>query len=469
MITARLKAIFFTLLCSELMSLTLAFILSIFFIYAPGLGDEIVSQLVFVLLPIYIIDMLGILISFRWKISSLENKVNMESRTFLLRSISIVFFVSLVFLIRSYVVGSSETSYLIVGFTLATLTLLISSHYLVAAYLTKKNSIDVNKIKVLVLGMNARSKSFCNILTGSPLLGIDIIGYVDTAENESSNITYLGSLENIDDILKKEVVDEIFIFLPIRSFYDSIHNVIKLAGLYGITTNMLGNMFEAGPARQPNICLSDFHTSAYTSTMRDQLALLVKRLIDVVCSSIALILLAPLFVIVAIYIKAVSPGSAFFVQQRAGYNKRVFNMYKFRTMVPNAEKMLEDLMQFNEMDGAAFKMKNDPRLIPGARFLRKFSIDELPQLLNVLFGDMSVVGPRPLSLRDYNYLSDDWQRKRFSVKPGLTCIWQVSGRNDVSFDEWMSMDIEYIETWTLGLDFIIMMKTVFEVLKGGGR
>ena len=470
MITARLKAIFFALLCSELFSLTIAFIVQTFLIYDSGsLSDDAARQVVFFLVPIFVLDIFGILGTFWWKISSLENKINVESRTFLLRAIFVLLLVAVFFLLRTLISHSLDTSLLVVTFTGVSLVLVIVSHYLVGAYLKQKNNSAVNKIKVLVVGMNHRASSFCNVLTGSPLLGIDVIGYTDTQPNPETDITYVGGLEDLDEVLRKEVIDEIFIFLPIRSFYDSIHKIIKQAGFYGITTNMLGQVFETGPARQPNICLSDFNTTAYSSSMRDQVALAVKRLSDVIISAGALVVLSPLLLAVALYIKIVSPGPSIFVQQRAGYNKRVFNLYKFRTMVPNAEKMLDSLLAHNEMDGAAFKITNDPRLIQGGRFLRRYSIDELPQLVNVFFGDMSIVGPRPLSLRDYNYLSDDWQRKRFSVKPGLTCIWQVSGRNEVSFEEWMSMDIEYVDNWSLGLDMVIMLKTVREVLRGGGR
>jgi lipopolysaccharide/colanic/teichoic acid biosynthesis glycosyltransferase len=157
-----------------------------------------------------------------------------------------------------------------------------------------------------------------------------------------------------------------------------------------------------------------------------------------------------------------------FLQDRIGLNKRRFKIYKFRTMVPNAERLMLDIEKQNEMSGPVFKITNDPRITPIGKFLRKSSIDELPQLLNVLEGDMSLVGPRPLPVRDYEGFSEDWQRRRFSIKPGITCLWQVNGRNGISFDEWMLLDLQYMDEWSLWLDFKILARTVPAVFRGAG-
>jgi exopolysaccharide biosynthesis polyprenyl glycosylphosphotransferase len=195
---------------------------------------------------------------------------------------------------------------------------------------------------------------------------------------------------------------------------------------------------------------------------------LLKRVIDFVGSAIALIVLSPLMIGVAILLKFTSEGSIFFRQTRVGLNKRMFNMYKFRTMIPNAEEAQAELISMNEMSGPVFKIKNDPRLTPIGKFLRRTSIDELPQLFNVLRGDMSLVGPRPMAVRDFEGFNEDWQRLRFSVRPGITCLWQISGRNLVPFQKWMELDMQYIEHWTLWLDLKILARTIPAVLKGTG-
>ena len=175
-----------------------------------------------------------------------------------------------------------------------------------------------------------------------------------------------------------------------------------------------------------------------------------------------------LLIVTALAIKLTSAGPIFFLQERIGLNKRRFRIYKFRTMVPHAEKLMAKLEARNEVSGPVFKIKNDPRITPIGRFLRRSSIDELPQLLNVLKGDMSLVGPRPLPVRDYEGFNEDWQRRRFSVKPGITCLWQVNGRSGISFDQWMLLDLQYMDEWSLWLDFKILAKTVPAVLKGAG-
>lgn len=188
--------------------------------------------------------------------------------------------------------------------------------------------------------------------------------------------------------------------------------------------------------------------------------LFLKRTMDILGSGIGLILLSPIFILVALAIKVEDPkGKIFFAQERCGKNNKLFKMYKFRSMVSNAEELLEELMYENEMDGPVFKIKEDPRITKVGKFIRKTSIDELPQLYNIFMGDMSIVGPRPAiphEVAEYN----DYQKQRLLVKPGLTCIWQVSGRNSIGFDEWVDMDLEYIEKRNLWMDIKLIFKTV---------
>ena len=188
--------------------------------------------------------------------------------------------------------------------------------------------------------------------------------------------------------------------------------------------------------------------------------LFFKRAMDIIGSLCGIILLSPLLIIVALAIKIEDPkGSIFFSQQRCGKDNKLFPMYKFRSMVSNAEELLEELMEHNEMDGPVFKIKDDPRITRVGKFIRKTSIDELPQLFNIFMGHMSIVGPRPAiphEVAEYSH----YHKQRLLVKPGLTCIWQVSGRNSIGFDEWMEMDLEYITTRSLWMDIKLIFKTV---------
>jgi len=218
----------------------------------------------------------------------------------------------------------------------------------------------------------------------------------------------------------------------------------------------------------PVVVMEDDSVITHNTVSPEGWPVVIKRVVDILVSGAMSLLLLPVFLLTALAIKLTSPGPVFFVQNRLGLNKRHFGIYKFRTMVVDAEKRMKEIEHLNEVSGPVFKIKNDPRITPIGKFLRKTSIDELPQLFNVLKGDMSLVGPRPLPLRDYEGFSEDWQRRRFSVRPGVTCLWQIGGRSDVSFEQWMELDLLYIDKWSLLLDFKILLKTIPAVLKGSG-
>lgn len=188
--------------------------------------------------------------------------------------------------------------------------------------------------------------------------------------------------------------------------------------------------------------------------------LFIKRLIDILASALGLIILSPIFIIVSILINLDSKGPIFFSQERVGLNGKTFNMYKFRSMVVNAEEIKERLKEQNEMSGPMFKMKNDPRITKIGKFIRKTSIDELPQLINVLKGEMTLVGPRP-SLPKEVVEFEPWMMERLTVKPGITCYWQVMGRNSIGFEDWMKLDVKYVHERCLSLDMKLIFKTFF--------
>jgi exopolysaccharide biosynthesis polyprenyl glycosylphosphotransferase len=207
----------------------------------------------------------------------------------------------------------------------------------------------------------------------------------------------------------------------------------------------------------------------FRSTPDVSWSLLVKRSVDLVCALIGLILLAPLMLIVALLIRITSPGPAIFAQTRCGKHGEPFRMFKFRSMYSDAEQRRHELEEYNQMSGPVFKLDNDPRITPLGRWLRRYSIDELPQLFNVLTGQMSLVGPRPLPTYEVENFANRAQRRRLSVKPGITCLWQISGRSEVKdFETWVKLDLEYIDNWSIWLDFHILFLTLPAVLAGSG-
>jgi exopolysaccharide biosynthesis polyprenyl glycosylphosphotransferase len=324
---------------------------------------------------------------------------------------------------------------------------------------------------VLVLGTNTRAIEFGRRIQSMPDRGYRLLGFVDDDwpgmdEFKSTGFQVTCSYRELADFLRKNVVDEVAIYLPLRSFYERAAEMAKLAERHGILLRFDMDIFDLKLARQH---IEDGSSQVLaTGSEISAWQLLLKRVLDVIGSLALLILLAPLFLVVALLIKITSPGPVFFTQKRVGLNKRTFTMFKFRTMVPDAEQLQETLLHLNEMSGPAFKIKKDPRITWIGRGLRKTSIDELPQLLNVLKGDMSLVGPRAMSVRDYQFFSEDWQRRRFSVPPGITCLWQIHGRNTVPFEQWMVLDMQYIDRWSLWLDLKILVQTIPAVFRGSG-
>jgi exopolysaccharide biosynthesis polyprenyl glycosylphosphotransferase len=325
----------------------------------------------------------------------------------------------------------------------------------------------------LIFGTNPRAVSFGQRIAASPERGYRLLGFVDDewpgmASFRDSGFSVVCSCQGLAEFLRRNVVDEAVIYLPFASFYRLWSEVASLCAHHGIIVRLNSDTFGLDNARWLAEEVDGGHSIATQIGAGEGWPLAMKRTLDVAVSSILLLFLAPVFVGVAIAIKLFSPGPVFFLQERIGRNKRRFNIYKFRTMVPNAEQLMPSLSKRNEVSGPVFKIRNDPRITPIGRFLRRSSIDELPQLFNVLKGDMSLVGPRPLPVRDYEGFNEDWQRRRFSVRPGITCLWQVNGRSGISFDQWMLLDLKYMDEWSLWLDLKILARTVPAVMRGSG-
>jgi exopolysaccharide biosynthesis polyprenyl glycosylphosphotransferase len=360
----------------------------------------------------------------------------------------------------------------IVNIWLLQTALILSSRFMLRELLKYFRRRGYNFRQILIVGRNDRTAKFVDRIEESPEFGLRILGFIDAPNKHnghefSSTYRYLGGLRELERIIREQVVDEVFIFLPIKSFYSEIQGILHVCEIMGVEVKIPTDLFSYKLAKSVISVYDDISVIDLYTSPKMNWQLLVKRFIDLFCSGFGLIILAPLFVVVSLFIKATSKGPIFFKQERVGYNGRLFNCLKFRTMLENAEELKNDLLKFNEMDGPVFKIKNDPRVTRVGRILRKTSIDELPQLINVFKGEMSLVGPRPpVPSEVVQYDLKD--RRRLSMRPGITCLWQVNGRNAVPFEKWMELDRQYIDQWSLWLDFKILAKTVPSVMRGSG-
>jgi exopolysaccharide biosynthesis polyprenyl glycosylphosphotransferase len=348
-------------------------------------------------------------------------------------------------------------------------TLFLSFRFILRRILKYIRRRGYNYRQILIVGRNGRASRIAQKIEEVPEYGLRIIGFIDTNDNKSCSLDHklMGTLDDLDRILREEVVDEVFVTLPIKSYYSETEHIISLCEDVGVEVRMPTDLFKLKLAKSDTSNFDDIQLINFYTSPKMSWQFVVKRLIDVLGASVLLVLFFPLFVAAAILIKASSKGPVLFKQQRVGYNGRIFALLKFRTMIENAEVLKKDLMALNQMDGPVFKIRNDPRITKFGKFLRRTSIDELPQLINVLQGNMSLVGPRPPVPDEVNqYVITD--RRRLSMRPGITCLWQVNGRNAVRFEEWMEMDRQYIDQWSLWLDIKILAKTIPAVLRGYG-
>jgi exopolysaccharide biosynthesis polyprenyl glycosylphosphotransferase len=322
--------------------------------------------------------------------------------------------------------------------------------------------------EALIIGVGSMGR-----LTGEDLLKSGrrrITGYLSFGdEMPLANVPgpVLGKVGQLEEALCQLPVDIVYIAGNVQKHGAEMQAAIKLCERLGIPFALPAHPFRMDRARP-----EDSHAAAdgylhFVTHAPAPYQMAIKRLFDIISSAAALVALSPLLITVAVLIKLTSRGPIFFKQKRVGLHGKTFDMLKFRSMVVNAEELKAKLEALNEQTGPVFKIKNDPRITGIGRFIRKYSIDELPQLLNVLRGEMSVVGPRPPLPKEVEKYAA-WQRRRLSVRPGLTCIWQVSGRNQISFEDWMYLDMQYIDNWTLLTDLRLILKTVPVVITGSG-
>jgi exopolysaccharide biosynthesis polyprenyl glycosylphosphotransferase len=318
--------------------------------------------------------------------------------------------------------------------------------------------------RILIIGTGDAAKQFGETIRQSGW-GLALEGYIAVG-NEPLSSDCLGAAAEISSILDERAIDDV-VLVESGVEPNFVRDVIRQCEEVGVRLHIPSEFFAAELSRPHLESFRGISMLTFSRVPYNPLALGIKRAIDILFSVILGIVFSVPMLIIAIFIKATSPGPILFRQRRCGLYGREFLMYKFRTMVADAEEHRSELDAKNEMAGPVFKMREDPRVTPVGRRLRRHSLDELPQLWNVLKGDMSLIGPRPplpKEVREY----ERWQRRRLSMRPGLTCIWQVTDRNYATFDKWMEYDLQYIDHWSLWLDFKILIWTIGVVVRGTG-
>ncbi len=361
---------------------------------------------------------------------------------------------------------------LIGGFMVISLLTLNGLRLLVHAALEYIRRRGFNYRTVLIVGSGARAKKFADRIFQNSQWGYRIIGFVDVCRNGKpplwsyNDIAAIGTISDLPDIIKTRQVDWVVFAVENREL-DEIDQAVAISEEMGTRAVVLTDLFPARIANKKVDEFFEFPVLLFDTTPQKSTALIVKSIFDRIAALGALVITAPILIFTAAAIKIFSKGPILFKQERLGINGKKFIMYKFRTMISGADRLKSSLADRNEMDGPVFKIKNDPRVTPLGRWLRKASIDELPQFFNVVKGDMSLVGPRPpLSNEVKRY--DPWQRRRLSMKPGITCLWQIGGRNNINFRKWMELDIKYIDNWSLWLDTKILAQTIPAVISRKG-
>lgn len=326
--------------------------------------------------------------------------------------------------------------------------------------------------RLLMVGSDGRAIALTEFLARVSNGKCELRGYLDDrwqceCSPESHKRLHLGALDDLAELFDKMPIDELVVTLPLDWTSRTGEKIMALAHQHGVRVWRLdvepsssNRKLLKGSSSEGLHVVKDYPVRRWKSVS--------KRTLDIFISAMAIAGLAPIMAAIAIAIKLTSNGPVIFSQERLGLRRRPFRIWKFRTMVSDAEKRQIELEHLNEANGAHFKIKHDPRVTMIGGFLRKTSLDELPQLFNVFCGHMSLVGPRPIVMRDYCGISDESHRRRFAVKPGITCLWQISGRNALTFDRWMELDLEYIDRCSLLLDMRILLKTLPAVVRGSG-
>lgn len=420
---------------------------------------------------------LGAYTSMRLRTSWQLLRASMASAVFTFLILSATLFLLKLDLSRSFLI-------LFCSLTGALLTL---ERYLALEFLRFWRKRGKNFRNLLIAGVGEQAERLALEVWHRPELGLRVRGFADLSMLDSDmreplyarfkerlsrlgfsgNVRIIRGAAGVKSALSSYAVDEV-IFTDIIDVLPQVRDLVFTCAEQGVRTTLAADLFSFGMVHSELSFFGDMPLIHFQTPPGDRWDLGIKRLIDVLLSALLLLVFSPIFLVLALAIKISSPGPVFFVQRRVGQNGRSFPLYKFRSMEAGAEQKLDDLMVHNEMEGPVFKMTNDPRVTSVGKFLRRFSLDELPQLWCVLVGDMSLVGPRPPVPGEVS-LYERSDRRRLSMRPGITCTWQVSGRNEIAdFESWVKMDLDYIDNWSLGRDLELLLRTIPAVLFGRG-
>ncbi|RME82295.1 MAG: sugar transferase [Caldilineae bacterium] len=379
--------------------------------------------------------------------------------------------VTIILMVANYILQPpyhSRFVYLIAGFLILVLAAFNRLVYRQVMKSLRRRGYGARRI--LLVGAGEVSRAIMRALLARPELGYEVLGFLDDnpakGQRDLGPFHALGGIDNLPQSLVENQVDEVIITLPWQ-YHRRIMSVLSHCERQNVRARIVPDVLQLSLDRVDVEILDGIPLLGTKSTTMSRPQFVLKRLVDVTITLLAMIIALPLMGIIALAIKLDSPGPAIFVQERVGRNGVIFKTYKFRSMVSEAEALRPALAELNEADGPLFKIRDDPRMTRVGRILRRFSLDELPQMFNVLRGDMSVVGPRP-ALPEEVAAYEPWHRKRLEVLPGITGLWQVSGRSNLSFDEMVLLDIYYVENWSLSLDISIILRTLPKVLMGEG-
>ena len=382
-------------------------------------------------------------------------------------AVGVALLLSLLFLLRIHYVSRA----IVVAFAVLDSFILIGVRIGIVWYFRRSLQRGENFLEVLIIGTGNRAKRLAETLHQKSEWGVHIVGHLDPDRSRVGTSVLdspvIGTVDDISSVLKDHVIDEVILAVP-RAMIPDVDRIAYACEEEGVKLRFMADVFNVHVARMRLVELGSVPMLTLEPVAQEGWKILVKRTIDLAASLLLLPFVLPVIGIIALAVKLDSRGPFFFTQERIGQNKRRFPMFKFRTMVEGAEKMMAQVEQLNEAEGPIFKIARDPRVTRVGQLLRKTSLDELPQIFNIIRGEMSLVGPRPMSIRDVSLFDQGIQRKRFSVKPGLTCLWQVSGRSQLPFSKWLELDLYYIDNWSLSLDLKILFKTIPAVLKGTG-